>query len=545
MNLNLVSRPVVSAGAIALFTTPLLALQSTQFGSQQVITNTATGVVECSPIDRDGDGNHGVVAAVTGANRVTLYGDGNAPGWGSSLLISNFPNTTCVHVADLDGDGDPDVIAGAPGNFPTGSSNALRVFGNNGNGTWTIKVIPQEVPGIWDVTTGDLNGDGQPDIVISLGGFWDQIGWFPNNGNLNFGGVQTVSPGVSTSSEPRNIHTADVDGDGDIDVLAANYNGNDFSWYRNNGNGGSFTRRLINSNAPGARNIRTGDINGDGVLDVVTTSVGDRTVGWHRGTGSGNFATRQVISTANNDARGLHVADLDNDGDLDVLSTSETNNRVDWYENGGNGSFGAQNVITNGAVGAAFVDTLDMDGDGDQDVISVSPGDNKIAWYENQLENSGSAYCFGDGSGTACPCGNNGFPGEGCGNSNTFGGASLTGSGNASLSADTFQLQISGVPGAKPGLVLRGINQVSGGAGNPVGEGLLCAAGQAARSSVKVTSGNGSTTYTEFKPGQSFGATSYGTGTATNYQFWYRDTANTCNGGGFNFTNGWTVTWNN
>ena len=58
---------------------------------------------------------------------------------------------------------------------------------------------------------------------------------------------------------------------------------------------------------------------------------------------------------------------------------------------------------------------------------------------------------------------------------------------------------------------------------------------------MKVTSGNGSTTYTEFKPGQSFGATSYGTGTATNYQFWYRDVAN--NGAGFNLSDGLQVSF--
>jgi len=157
---------------------------------------------------------------------------------------------------------------------------------------------------------------------------------------------------------------------------------------------------------------------------------------------------------------------------------------------------------------------------------------------------SGNGYCYGDGTATACPCGTTSAAGQGCVNSTGTGGASLTGFGSATLSGDTFGLQVDGVPGDKPGLILRGANQMAGGPGNPAGEGLLCATGQVALSKVQFTS-SGSTTFSEFRPGVSFGASSYGAGASTNYQFWYRDTANTCNGGGFNFTNGWTVTWQN
>lgn len=157
-------------------------------------------------------------------------------------------------------------------------------------------------------------------------------------------------------------------------------------------------------------------------------------------------------------------------------------------------------------------------------------------------DNSGFPYCFGDGSGATCPCGALGNIGEGCANTSGVGGAVLAGSGNASISNDTFQFSISGVPGNKPGLLLRGKNQLAAGAGILVGDGLLCASGQSARSKVQVTSA-GATTYAEFGTGVSFGAASYGAGAVANYQFWYRDPSNTCTGSGFNFTNAWTVIW--
>jgi hypothetical protein len=151
--------------------------------------------------------------------------------------------------------------------------------------------------------------------------------------------------------------------------------------------------------------------------------------------------------------------------------------------------------------------------------------------------NTGNAYCFGDGTGATCPCVAFGQPGEGCLNTTGTNGAKMTASGNAYLSADTFQLDIVGVPGNKPGLLLRGINQI----GNPVGDGILCTAGQSARSQVQVTNA-GATTFTTFQL-QPFGATAFPGGQATNYQFWYRDPSNTCSGAGFNFSNGWTVTY--
>mgnify|MGYP002630026963 CR=1 FL=1 len=158
-----------------------------------------------------------------------------------------------------------------------------------------------------------------------------------------------------------------------------------------------------------------------------------------------------------------------------------------------------------------------------------------------RTENAGTAYCLGDGTGASCPCSANGQVGEGCANTSAIGGATLSASGDADLTLDTFQLNVVGVPGNKPGLILRGSNQANGGLGTAAGDGLLCTSGQTARSQVQVTSA-GITTFSNFQ-GNPFGASSYGAGATTNYQFWYRDTANTCSGSGFNFSNAWRVTW--
>jgi hypothetical protein len=145
---------------------------------------------------------------------------------------------------------------------------------------------------------------------------------------------------------------------------------------------------------------------------------------------------------------------------------------------------------------------------------------------------TGTAYCFGDGTGATCPCAGFGSAGEGC--LNTSGtGATLAGTGAANVGADSLVLSVTGGPANKPGIFFQGNNQL---AGNPAGDGILCTAGGTIRYSVNPLDANGGTS----QGGFGVNATS---GSTKNYQYWYRDTGNAC-GGGFNFTNGWSQPWN-
>ena len=84
-----------------------------------------------------------------------------------------------------------------------------------------------------------------------------------------------------------------------------------------------------------------------------------------------------------------------------------------------------------------------------------------VSWdWMSSSVNSGSAYCFGDGTGTACPCAAFGGTGEGC--LTTSGtGATLVGSGNADVANDSWQLDVSGAPANKPGIFFQGTNRLT------------------------------------------------------------------------------------
>lgn len=142
-----------------------------------------------------------------------------------------------------------------------------------------------------------------------------------------------------------------------------------------------------------------------------------------------------------------------------------------------------------------------------------------------------SIYCVATGM---CPCGAEGGPQEGCLNSGGS-GASLIASGFASLSNDTLLFDVTGVPGMKPGLLLRGDNQVA----LPIADGVLCTVGNSQRSQIQFTSAAGGTVFSDFN-GAPFGSVA-NSGASTNFQYWYRDPNNACSGQGFNFSNAYSV----
>ena len=129
--------------------------------------------------------------------------------------------------------------------------------------------------------------------------------------------------------------------------------------------------------------IYPADLDGDGDSDVLIASVYDNKIAWYENQGAGRFSTQQVITIQADNARSVYATDIDDDGDLDVLSASSSDDKIAWYENDGTGNFSDQQVITTQAYNARDVYSTDVDGDGDQDVLSASAGDGKIAWYEN------------------------------------------------------------------------------------------------------------------------------------------------------------------
>jgi len=148
------------------------------------------------------------------------------------------------------------------------------------------------------------------------------------------------------------------------------------------------------------------------------------------------------------------------------------------------------------------------------------------------------AFCFGDGSSTACPCANNSAVGAGAGCLNSLGsGALLASTGVASIAADTAVLAGSGMPNSFA-LYYQGTTAIS----SSFGDGLRCAGGSVVRLGTKSNVG-GASQYPvagdqsiSVRGGALAGDTRY-------YQVWYRNGAVFCNAETFNLSNGYRLVW--
>ncbi|MCA8999871.1 MAG: VCBS repeat-containing protein, partial [Planctomycetaceae bacterium] len=250
----------------------------------------------------------------------------------------------------------------------SGPASASGVFGGQ-------KTISTAADGADSVFAADVDGDGDID-VLSSSREDDKIAWYENDGDGNFS-AHTIS---TTANGAHSVFAADVDGDGDIDAVSVSTYDNRVTWHENDG-AQNFTAHTVSNTANGAFSVFAADVDGDGDTDILSASGGDDKIAWYENDGSQNF-TAHTITSAADYAWSVFAADVDGDGDTDVLSASGFDNRIAWYENDGSQNF-TTHTISSSANGARSVFACDVDGDGDTDVLSASVNDDRIAWYEN------------------------------------------------------------------------------------------------------------------------------------------------------------------
>lgn len=330
--------------------------------------------------DLDGDGDTDMLSASISDGKVAWYEnvDGQGAFGPQRLVTDQAGGPRNVYATDIDDDGDVDVLSA-----DWFASEIAWYENSDGRGNFGARqVITGQTRGAMAVFAADLDGDGDAD-VLSASWYDDEIAWYENSdGQGTFGPQQVIS---TNSRNAADVYAADLDGDGDNDIVAAaSTPGKAVAWYENTDGKGTFgpAKAVTTSEFGGADSVHVADIDGDGDLDVVSSYLLD--VVWHENIdGRGVFGTPQLIALH---ATSVYTADVDGDGDTDVLSASFLQDKIAWHENvNGQGIFESDHVITTHAAQAQSVFATDLDGDGDIDVLSASSEDSKIAWYENRL----------------------------------------------------------------------------------------------------------------------------------------------------------------
>ncbi len=236
------------------------------------------------------------------------------------------------------------------------------------------------------LNTADLNGDGFVD-VLSGSSLDHEIVWYENlDGSGNFGNPNLIS---DLASGVESIFSVDIDNDGDMDIVAALNDSNSIVWIENLDGLGNFgAMNIINNNALSARLVKAGDFNNDGFYDILFASHENNKISWHENnSGTGQFGPEQIVSDNAIFPSGLFNGDIDQDGDIDIISASLHGNRVAWYENlDGLGTFGTPNIVSD-QYSPTSVHASDLDGDGDLEILYTLS--QVIGWHEN-LDNLGN-----------------------------------------------------------------------------------------------------------------------------------------------------------
>jgi hypothetical protein len=485
--------------------------------------------------------NSGSVHVLSGANGTELYrvdGISTSELFGSSLAA----------LADLDGDGLSDWIAGAPFASP-GAPKVGRAdvcSGADGAVLFSISGIEQfSLLGTAVAGAGDANGDGVPDVVVCAP-HEDANGTDAGNVYVYSGLDGTFirnHPGDSAGDllGQLALDLGDVDGDGIGDYAAGTDRG-----------AGFLGQLRVYSGATGAvlytklgastlddfawSAARIDDLDGDGRADILVGAPADATNGFEAGaafvySGSSGAMIRSIFGGLSDELgwSSGDAGDWDGDGTGDLILAARGPSALGDVRvfSGTDSSLLTQIIAdsTHQDFGTGLTGRLDIDGDGRSELAigdgladgGASDTGSLVVYSIHSL--LGTSYCLGDGSGMICPCGNLSFAGGGCANS-SMAGALLSASGSASVSTDDLTLSVTGAIPGQAALLFVGTLQQNGGLGSLLGDGLLCAGGTIQRLNVEIPdSGGGATWGPELS-----GAAGWSAGQTRQVQVWYRDT---------------------
>ncbi len=332
------------------------------FGPPQAIPGPASFLHAIATADLDGDGARDDLIVLADDLR-TYLGDG------SGGLTATGPGATSkgasLAVGDVDGDGDQDVVTG--GRSPDWNVVLHRNDGHGALGAGTV--ITPGWSTSYEVDLGDVDGDGDLDLAIgdrlnNVARIWrnDGHGTFTSTGN---------TAQVGGSNDAESMRLVDVDRDGRLDLLASGATMVSVAFGRGNG---TFLPVLPQTGGNGFNESEAADLDGDGDLDVVVAAylAPDRSTAFQR---DGTWILTPTTLTAPA-AFWLRIGDLNLDGDPDVLlsgASRDPDPAVVWLPGGDGASFGAARPLaTSSDPNGTDAALADFDGDGALDVVSVN-----------------------------------------------------------------------------------------------------------------------------------------------------------------------------
>ncbi len=336
-----------------------------QFGPGELISAALESPRGLALGDIDNDGDPDVIVSSLQDGRITWYENGgDADGWATHDVTSDSGSPVTIAAADFDGDGDIDIVAGDL------QSNDISWYENLGAGVFDDRpsVIGTGIVDPSRVIAADLDGDGDIDVAVAAraalqGG---EVLWIENLGGGVFASPLVIDDGSIVDA--RGLDAADVDDDGDLDLIACYLNGETIAWFENLGGGFDSEPIVICSNCGLVSDVVAADVNGDLQPDVAATIRSTGEVIWFENLGGG-FSGAQTAPGGPGTPVRLIAADVQLDGDADLLTAWQLPGAICWHQNTGPGFTVAPVLIDAVVERPAALVAGDLDRDGDLDVV--------------------------------------------------------------------------------------------------------------------------------------------------------------------------------
>jgi len=332
--------------------------------------------VFAADLDGDGDLDLATISGDPGEVWVLLNnGDGT---FANDSVYLVYYDPFSIFAADLDGDGDLDLAVAIEEGEYMGSVSVLL---NNGDGTFAPYSRYTVYGAASSVFAADLDGDGDLDLATADYFLSGTVSVLLNNGDGTFGPHSVYLVGAG----PFSVFAADFDGDGALDLATANatrpYRDSTVSVLLNDGDGtfGPYSIYLV-GDTPWS--LFAADLDGNGDLDLVTADTRSDSTSVLLNNGDGTFAPRSVYPVGDEPVS-IFAADLDGDGDLDLATANTASDSVSILLNDKDGTFVPDSAYPAGD-GPRSIFAADLDGDGDLDLATANFGSDNVSVLLNQ-----------------------------------------------------------------------------------------------------------------------------------------------------------------
>jgi hypothetical protein len=346
----------------------------TYFSAQNVLNSVSlANPTEHHWADLDGDGDADCIVVSHWDNTISWFENNGDRTFGQQKIITRESGSAeAIFAADLDEDGDLDLMSGER------NTEKVYWFENlNGEGDFGSRIIISYEMPVDDIFAEDLDMDGKMDIVAAFG---STINWFKNLGQGQFAPHQSITE--FTVNFLRSIQSADLNQDGRPDILFCASDSHLLGWIENTGDEDIFGPiREINAQLNYPRDVFAADLDGDGDQDVLLADqLADQVIWFENTDALGTFGGKNILTEIANSVQSVWAGDPDQDGDMDVLASGQY--QITMYENlDGSANFGPIQYLSANAEGAKSAQFYDVDQDGHLDITAVYSQGDKVVWF--------------------------------------------------------------------------------------------------------------------------------------------------------------------